>query len=380
MAELFISQRKMDEARRWLVKAEEQSGSSELDTGMHLVTFDLANGRVDLAAESIKRLTSKAPEAPRVLVMSARVHLAMGDTLAARTALTRASGLVAYDVPALVQIAGLQMASDHLPGAVHSLDKALAEEPGNVPAMSLRAEVDIRRGDLAQAERRARQVLAANPKLSVGPTLLGQVAAARGQMRVASDSFRLAHQLESSTQSLLRLFAATYEHDPASALQIGQQWLQKHPRDAAALRAVGDGQSRRRDFKAARVTYERLLSFHPGDAEAANNLANVLILMKDPSALQVAERALALQPGAAHIIGTTGWAAFQAGNADRALQLLRDARLRDPTNSNTRYFLAAVLAKTGRSAEARQELEAALATGREFSNKAEAVRLLADLN
>ena len=78
MAELFISQRKMDEARRWLVKAEEQSGSSELDTGMHLVTFDLANGRVDLAAESIKRLTSKAPEAPRVLVMSARVHLASG--------------------------------------------------------------------------------------------------------------------------------------------------------------------------------------------------------------------------------------------------------------------------------------------------------------
>ena len=169
-----------------------------------------------------------------------------GDTLAARTALTRASGLVAYDVPALVQIAG--------PADGFGPSARGGAQPGQGPgrrarqraSMALRAEVDIRRGDLAQAERRARQVLAANPKLSVGPRCWGRSLRRGDRCAYASDSFRLAHQLESSTQSLLRLFAATYEHDPASALQIGQQWLQKHPRDAAALRAVGDGESRRR--------------------------------------------------------------------------------------------------------------------------------------
>jgi Flp pilus assembly protein TadD len=102
-------------------------------------------------------------------------------------------------------------------------------------------------------------------------------------------------------------------------------------------------------------------------------------MAKDPLALALAERALTLKPAAPHILGTTGWAAFKAGQTDRALQLLRDARLRDPDNAETRYFLASVLASTGRSAEARQELEAALAGGRNFASAKDAERLLGTL-
>ena len=117
----------------------------------------------------------------------------------------------------------------------------------------------------------------------------------------------------------------------------------------------------------------------PADAESLNNLANVLLLQKDPKALRVAEQALALKPAAAHIIGTTGWAAFQAGQGDRALQLLRDARLRDPSNPDTRYFLGAVLAAKGRAGEAREELQGALKSGFPFANGKAAQELLQTL-
>lgn len=62
------------------------------------------------------------------------------------------------------------------------------------------------------------------------------------------------------------------------------------------------------------------------------------------------------------MLGTAGWAALQNGQVDRALRLLRDARLRDPGNDETRFYLASALAQSGRGGEARQELEAALRT------------------
>jgi Flp pilus assembly protein TadD len=121
-----------------------------------------------------------------------------------------------------------------------------------------------------------------------------------------------------------------------------------------------------------------LLKTNPDDSEALNNLANVLLLARDPGALKVAEAAMQKDPGAAHIIGTVGWAAFKAGQNDRALQLLRDARLRDPSNPETRYFLGAVLASTGRNTEAREELEAALRFG-PFASAKDAEQLLRTL-
>ena len=93
----------------------------------------------------------------------------------------------------------------------------------------------------------------------------------------------------------------------------------------------------------------------------------------------MAEQALARKPGAPHIIGTAGWAAFKAGQADRALQLLRDARLRDPANADTRYFLGAVLASKGRTTEAREELEGAMRLSTSFASAKDAESLLETL-
>ncbi len=378
-AELHAAQGQVDEARRWLAKADDHGGRSDLDAAMRLVQYDLANRRPDLAAESLKRLTGKAPDVPRVLVMSARVSLANGDPDAARSSLTRAAGQVAYDAPALVQIASLQIAADHLPGAAHSLDKALSESPADLQAQALRTEVAIRQGDFTLAEQGAKQISAANRKSGIGPMLMGDLAIAQRRRPAAVAFYRQAHQIEPGTRSLLRLVAAMYPDHPEAALDLSAQWLKTHPTDTAVWRAIGDGQAQAGKLTAARASYETLSRLQPEDAEAANNLANVLILTKDPLALKVAERALALRPDAAHIIGTVGWAAFNAGQTDRALQLLRDARLRNPTNPDTRYFLAAVLAKAGRVVEARIELQAALGDGRPFAHMGEARQLLAQL-
>lgn len=66
------------------------------------------------------------------------------------------------------------------------------------------------------------------------------------------------------------------------------------------------------------------------------------------------------------MIDTIGWLSFRQGQVDRGLALLRDARLRDSNNPEIRYHLAAALAKSGRTTEAREELAQALQMGATF--------------
>lgn len=379
IADLAERTNKLTDAQRWLSKADEHAGPDNAVPALALVDFHLRHNQPALAKEAIKRAQSKAPEAVPTLIGVARVSLANNDVAIARSALTRAANQANYNAPLLTQIALLQNKAGAPDAAIYSLDKALAERADYLPALALRAELDIRQRDFAKAELRATQIVSRNPKLGLGHGLLGDLAAARGQREAALAAYRKAHELDRSTDSLMRLFAATVRREPAAAMRVAEQWLTRQPGDAVVWRALADSQLGAGNLPAARKSYESLIKLTPGDAEAMNNLANVLILQKDPSALRVAEQALAQAPGTPHIIGTLGWAAFKAGQSDRAIQYLRDARLRDPGNADTRYFLGTVLASLGRKGEALDELSAATKANSGLTYRAEAEQLLSTL-
>lgn len=372
---LFERRGQLSDAQRFFERADDHSGPSNLQPGLALVDFHLRHGKVDAAREALKRVSGKSPEAIPVLLASAQVAMASGDPGASKGLLTRASGLASYDVGSLLKIASLQMRVGHAAGAVHSLDKALKERPDFVPAQALMTEAEIRMGDLPKAEQRARQLVAQRPKEGIGHALLGDVLLERGQTPAALESYKRAHQIDQNSESFLRFFRAMTRVGSTEAVARAEQWLKAHPSDIGVRRVLADSLARNGDLPAARRAYEALLKVSPNDGLALNNLANVMLIQKDPGSLQVAERAAQQLPGAPFVLGTLGWAAFKAGQPDRALQLLRDARLRDPANAETRYFLGAVLAAAGRSAEAREELQASLRDGRgaPFAKEAEQV-------
>ncbi|MEO8118240.1 MAG: tetratricopeptide repeat protein, partial [Rhodoferax sp.] len=198
----------------------------------------------------------------------------------------------------------------------------------------------------------------------------------------ALDAYRRAHQLEPSTDTLLRLFRNLTSQDGGKpAVQLAEQWMKAHPKDARTQRALANKHAQSGNFALARASYENLLKIAPNDGEALNNLANVLLRLKEPSALAIAEQAVAKSPSSASTLDTLGWVLFnQGGQSDRALQLLRDARLREPGNPEIRVHLATVLAQAGRRAEAREELEAALKFNGGFEGKTEAEKMLRMMN
>jgi putative PEP-CTERM system TPR-repeat lipoprotein len=368
---------KTPDAQRWLEKANDLSGPKELRWGLALLDFFLRYKQPDLALQAAKRLASKAPDNLQVLIGYSRAQLAMGDPIGAKSTLNGATRFADYNAPKQFEIAVLQLAANNLDGASYSLDKALSSQPDFLPAMALMAEVDLRKNEVTKAEKRARDIVAKYPQQSLGYSLLGDIARARGQTAVAIDNYRRAHQAEPSTTTVLRLFGAQDGGKPA--MQLAEQWIKAHPQDIVVRKAVGDSYVRAGNFVVARTSYEELARLAPEDAGVLNDLANVLLRLKDPAAVKTAELALAKSPGSSTVTDTLGWILFQNGQADRALQLLRDARLREPGNPEIRFHLATVLAKAGRKNEAKEELEWALKSTMRFESAAEAQKLLLSL-
>ena len=368
------------DAQRWLEKARDSAASNENQWDLALVDFHLRYGRPGPAFEAAKSASSKRPDDIRTLLAYGRAAISNGDTVAAKSALNSATRFAEYDAPMQVEIAGLQMAANNPNGAAYSLEKALSSRPNFLPAQTLMAEVELRQGEMAKAEKRARDVIAQNPKLAIGHSILGDIALSRNQLPAAVDAYRRAHEMEPSTGSLLRLFRAVSAQDSGkSALPLAAQWLKSHPRDLPVHKAFADGQARAGNLAAAKAAYQAALEISPVDAEVLNNLANVQMRLNDPTAVKTAEAALASAPGNAMVTDTLGWALFLNGQSERALQLLRDARLRQPDNPEIRYHLAAALAKAGRKSEAKEELDHAIKSGLTAESLDAAKSLLASL-
>lgn len=368
------------EAQRWLEKANAAAGYKELRYGIALSEFHLRNARPAQALEAINAVSGFGPDDLDTLLAHAKANVANGFVSAAKNDLNHASKLLELNPNQQVQIALAQVAASDIAGAALNLSKALAAAPDLLPAQALMADVELRQGDAGKAEKRAKDIIAKNAKRAIGYSLLGDAAVAQGRITAALDAYQTAHQLEPSTDTLLKLFQLTSSKDNGKVpFQLANNWLKTHPSDIQVQGALADAYARSGNAASARTAYEQLLKIAPNNARALNNLANVLSQLNDPSAATVAERAVAQSPNNANAIDTLGWILHKNGQADRALQLLRDARLRDPNNPAIRYHLAAVLAKAGRKAEARTELNAALKQGIQFDDAANAAALLKTL-
>lgn len=379
MATLYELWGQEDQAIKWLEAAVDASGPRQTQANQALVAWHLRKGAPKKALEAAKMLVAKAPEDVDALRTYARAKAANGDVAGARQTLGDAARRAGFEAGSLVAIARDQLQQGDLSGAAYSVDKALATSPDLLPAQTLMATIELKQDAIDKSERRAQAIVRANPQLAVGYELLADVARRRGQQPAVIDALRRAHALEGSSRTLLNLFNAQESLDAKAARDLLEAWLKAHPNDTPVAVVLGNTLARTGNLQGARHQFEAVLKQQPKNVEALNNLANVLIQLKDAGAGPIAERALALMPQEPLVIDTAGWAAFQAGNKDRALQLLRDARLRSPANREIRYHLATVLVQSGRKDEAREELRFALANlkpSQTFEGEKEARALL----
>lgn len=367
------------ETQAWLEKAIASAGPRDIRYGLALSDFHLRYGRAKLGLDAVKSISARAPDNLLVLLGYAKAQLANNDLSGAKISLATATRVAEYDPASQVQIARLQLTSKNLPGATYSVEKALSAKPDYFPALALAAEIDLRTGDAARAEKRARDLVAKYPGQAAAYRVLGDINVSKGQAAAALDAYRKAYQTQPSVETF-RQMAAIAQPESKDATKnlepFALQWLKTNPKDGIALRLLGDHYAKEGNFAQAKVIYETIAKLTPDDAVVLNNLANVLFRLKDGSATKVAEQAVAKTPNYANAIDTLGWILFQEGQNERALKVLLDAKSKDPFNPEIRYHLGAVLVKMGKKAEGRVELVAATQSERWFTSQAQARELL----
>ena len=342
--------------------------------------FYIARRELDKALAVAKDADAAAPENLVALAALGRAHLALGNRGAAQTIFARMTRLASFDATWLTQIAGYQLAANDPKGAAYSLEKALSAKPDHLPAQAMLVEMDLRAGDTAKAEQRAKTIVGRNPSSALGYRLQADVALAKKSYPEAIKGYRTALDKEAGTDGALRLYWAYLQAgNQEQAIEFMESWVKGHPQDRSALRALAEGLQRAGQLAAARSRYEQVLKLRGGDAGVLNNLANVLARLGDPKALETAQQAHALAPNNATIQDTLGWILVQRGELDAGLRHLREARLRSPQDPEIRYHLAAALARSSRREEARRELEPAMAPGLTFAGQQEARKLWAEL-
>jgi tetratricopeptide (TPR) repeat protein len=140
---------------------------------------------------------------------------------------------------------------------------------------------------------------------------------------------------------------------------------------------VADRALRARNLPVAIRHYEDALQVNPNQPLALNNLAWALGQGKDPKAIGIAERAVALAPGSADVLDTLGMLHLQGGDARKGLEILQRVRELAPDRLDLRLHYAKGLMQNGRAQEGKAELRELASAKAEFPGKADIPALLA---
>lgn len=222
-----------------------------------------------------------------------------------------------------------------LASARKAFEKALQIRPGYVPALMNLAEIDIKQKDLAGARNRYRSVLSQNPK-SV-PAMLAMAKVEFLDDR-SEEGLRWLERVKTEHPDALpaRLLLATYllrSKDFGKALAELNDAQRMRPDDPEVLQLLGQAQLANNQRSRALATYQKLVSLRPKSPLAYYRLASAQIsLQRFPDAIKSLNEALRLKPEYIEAISALGALEIQAGRYAEALERARRLQQLAPKN------------------------------------------------
>jgi tetratricopeptide (TPR) repeat protein len=423
-----------EEAQRLWAEVLQRDPSNVEALGAIAVTAVGGGPRAAAARAALEAAQAAAPSAPTPAITLANVLMRSGEAERALTLLDSEglrSGPLQRGAALNLMRSEANSVLQRWPAAEAAARTAFADEPESPVTRRQLAVAMARNGDARGAEELIQAGLRRRPgDVMLQQTLVALVQQARGLDAALAAADELARQRDAlpaaatlrgdlllSAQrpaDAARAYAAAYAADPsgplalraASAWQAAgdaaqaasalETWLQRSPRDAAALSLLAQFDLQAGRNEAAERRLATVVEQAPTDAVALNNLAWALALRGGAENLArartLAERSYFLLP-TPESADTLGWALVRSGEPQRGLPLLREAvaarRVGNPaqgggeaagtTDPGMVYRLAFALNATGDRAEALRVLEPVMANAAAFPERAEAEQLLTTL-
>ncbi|MDR2838691.1 MAG: PEP-CTERM system TPR-repeat protein PrsT [Azonexus sp.] len=320
------------------------------------------------------------PGNPELLDALGRCQQLAGDTNQALATYGKLAGLQPDSPLAEMRIAEIQLAAKNREEALKHLKKALEIKPDLLDAQRALIAIAVDEKKTAEAFAIARQIQEQRPREAIGHALEGNIYIAQKAWPEAIAAYRRGIKLQPSPELAIKLHdLLLFSGDKAEAERWAASWNKEHPKDIALRLRQGDVASASKDYAQAVKFYQSVLDIAPDNALALNNLAWNAGQLKQPKAIEYAEKANRLAPNQPPFMDTLAMLLAERGENARAVELLQKAHELAPQNAPIQLNLAKVLIKSGQKEAARKELEALAKLGDKFPLQAEVARLQKEL-
>jgi putative PEP-CTERM system TPR-repeat lipoprotein len=325
LADYYASVGRDDEAKKLLTTLAADPASLPRAEGM-IAAIDYQRGKTREAHARLDKLLERAPKDSPALVMKARW---LTNEQKPAEALDRAKAAVAADpqsAMAQYTLGVVQSLLGNIPEAITAYTDALRLNPRFTSAQIQLARVNLLRGDRDAALRYAQEA-----KQSAPGSIDARVALARSYLQ-----------------------RGDLEHADTEIKELLKQWP-----DVAEVQTLnGTLQAMRNNHPAARAALTRALELAPDNLDALGGL--IAIDVKEKRLNEAAKRIdaeVARRPDLAPLLALAGGVYDQAGQKDKAEQVLRRAIAADSKSMGAYLMLAQFYIRQGRLDEARKEFE-----------------------
>jgi putative PEP-CTERM system TPR-repeat lipoprotein len=379
LADVAQMERKDGEYVEWLEKAA-KADSKALEPRTKLIAHYLTKGENQKALSLAHEFQTANAQNPQAWKLLGLTQLKVGDKGGSVASLSRVT-VLAPDAPqGYLDLGRALERAERKAEAREAFTKALTLDPDFMDARRAFIAFELRENRLPEALALAAAEARRHPQSPAGPLLEGDIYLALKRYAEATKAYERAYALAKQAPIVIKLHQAlSLGGDTGAADARATSWLAEHPTDVAVRVYLAEQYFARKAYKDAAAQYELAQRTAPGNPRVLASLAANYHLSKDNRALATAEQAYKIQPDDPVVQDTLGWILVAQGQLPRAVELLGRAAATIPNAGSVRYHYGVALARSGKPAEARKELEAALAARQDFPEADEARAFLKTL-
>ncbi|MCG8035551.1 MAG: tetratricopeptide repeat protein [Candidatus Thiodiazotropha taylori] len=355
----------------------------EIAINLELVQLLIQTGEFDDAEVVLQKMHRFAPNEISVLRGLGIVYLKLKnwDELSKIAAAIQAE----YDTEPLgPYYKGLvDQSRGRLKESVTHLNRSLELKPGAIDVLVALAKSHFGMKQVDQAIKKVNQAVTADPKHYLAYNLLGEIHLSQKQIAEAEKAFEQSIGINEKWPVPYRNLAKVklVEGKQPDAIDVLRRGFQ-NTLDPLLGIELANAQDKLGEVDESVQIYQQILDKHPEHILAANNLAMIL-LRGEPDQAKL-DQALRLVDGFSTsenpiVLDTLGWTHLKRGETDKAISVLRRALRKSSGIPEIEYHLALAYQQIGDVGAAKNHLDSALASGKQFEGLSEARALSAKL-
>ena len=344
---------KHEMAARWFGQASSlapESGALLAASGLSL----LGQGQDARALEALQQAAAREGAVSRAGALLVMTHLRSRNFSQAMAQVQQmeAQG----DNPAVQNLkGGVLLASGDLAGARRAFARALVLDPGHMPALDNLAELDLMEKKAPQARQRYLAALARHRSSLPLLMALSRLEARLGHLQAAIGWLERACAAAPDALAPAQALAALYLQggQPDKALQHAQRLQAAHPDDAASLDLLAQAAVAAGKPATGLDSLQKLALLRPANAEVQLRIARAqLALQRKEQALQAARKAIAIEPQREDALALASALMLDNHAYDDARKLARTVQQRQPAAAIGFKLEGDALLEQGKAAEA----------------------------